>query len=298
MLFYKIPFVFLPLVPLLFFSACQSAETPKVEQQTVVSEEHFVLPELPDSIEFCGKVIQIDDFDRMERLDREVLVNTYYQSSTILSLKRANRYFPMIEAELKRNNIPGDFKYLCLIESGLAQVTSPAGAKGFWQFMPVTAKEFGLRVDSEVDERLHIRKSTAAACDYLTNAYDKFGDWTLVAASYNMGMTGVNDALEAQEVQDYFDLHLNNETSRYVFRILAMKLIFENPEAYGFRTEEIEPYETIKTRQVELTESNANLMHWAREQGSTYRMLKLLNPWILGNTLSVGKKPLQLELPE
>lgn len=278
--------------------ACTPREKVVEAPETIVKETHFVMPALPDSVQFCGEIIPIDDFDRIERLDREVLVNAYNQSTTIISLKRANRYFPAIEAELKKHGIPEDFKYLCLIESGLAQATSPAGAKGFWQFMPGTADEFGLRIDREVDERLHIAKSTAAACQYLKDAYEKFGDWTLVAASYNMGMGGVSEALEDQEVDDYFDLHLNNETSRYVFRILAMKLIFENAEAYGFRKEEFEKYGKVKTRKIALTESNHDLMHWAREQGSTFRMLKLLNPWVLGNGLTVKNEPLYLELPE
>ena len=265
---------------------------------TVITEEHVVLPPLPDSVFFCGEAILIDNFDREERLDRELLANSYFHSSTILSFKRANRYFPQIEKELRKQGIPEDFKYLCLIESGLAQATSPAGAKGFWQFMPATATEFSLRVDREVDERLHIAKSTRAACIYLKRAYARFKDWTLVAASYNMGMGGVSSTLEEQEMENYFDLHLNNETSRYVFRILAMKLIFENQEAYGFHTKELELYEPIPIRQVELVESTDNLAHWAVEQGTTFRMLKLLNPWILGNKLTLRQDTLIIDLPK
>lgn len=293
----KFPLV-LAILSLLFWAACTQAVSTSPEVNTVVTEEHFVLPPLPDTVLFCGEAILIDDFDREERLDRELLANSYYHSSTILSFKRANRYFPQIEKELKKQGIPEDFKYLCLIESGLAQATSPAGAKGFWQFMPETATEFSLRVDGEVDERLHVAKSTRAACVYLKRAYAKFKDWALVAASYNMGMGGVSSTLEAQEMENYFDLHLNNETSRYVFRILAMKLIFENQEAYGFHTKELELYEPVSTRPVELVESTDNLAHWAVEQGSTYRMLKLLNPWILGNKLTVKQDTLIIDLPK
>jgi len=293
----KIPLV-LAISSLLYLAACTQEVPAPAEVNTVITEEHFVLPPLPDTVFFCGEAILIDDFDRKERLDRELLINSYYHSSTILSFKRANRYFPQIEKELKKQGIPEDFKYLCLIESGLAQATSPAGAKGFWQFMPETAAEFSLRVDREVDERLHIAKSTIAACIYLKRAYAKFKDWTLVAASYNMGMGGVSSTLELQEMENYFDLHLNNETSRYVFRILAMKQIFENQEAYGFHTKELELYEPIFTRQVELLESTDNLAHWAVEQGSTFRMLKLLNPWILGNKLTVRQDTLIIDLPK
>lgn len=287
------------LLSLYLLTQCAQPPVEKEAPVTVVTEgKRFVLPVLPDTVLFCGSPILINDFDRKERLDKEIIVNTYYHSSTIQYFKRAHRYFGMIEKELKAHQIPEDFKYLCLIESGLAQVTSPAGARGFWQFMPETAKQYGLRVDKEVDERYHIVRSTRAACAYLKDAYAKLGDWSLVAAAYNMGTKGVSDALEAQEVDTYFDLYLNNETSRYVFRILAMKLIFEQQEAYGFNVDELELYEPIGTREVELASTTVNLMHWAREQGTTYRMLKLLNPWILGQKLTVSSEPFILELPE
>ncbi len=285
---------------LLFLFSCTEKMPPaEVEKEPVICTERFVLPPLPEAVSFCSVSVPINDFDMQERLDKELIVNTYYHSSTIQSLKRANRYFAVLEKELKAAGIPEDFKYLCMVESNFAQVTSPSGAKGFWQFMPETAKEFNLRVDREVDERLHIVKSTQAACAYLRQAYNRLGDWTLVAASYNMGIGGVEKALKEQEVDSYFDLYLNNETSRYVFRILAMKLIFENQQAYGFNQEELELYDPIETRHVELGETVENLMSWARKQGTTYRKLKLLNPWIKGDKLTVKKgESLTIELPK
>ena len=284
-----------------FFQACTTdANQNETSVQQVAENEEtkkIPLPPLPKSVIFCGEEFQLDNFDVRERLDKELIVNTFYHSSTIQGLKQANRYFPQIEKELKANGIPDDFKYLCLIESGLTQATSPSGAKGFWQFMPKTAEEFGLVVNAQIDERLDIAKSTVAACHYLQNAQKKFNDWMLTAASYNRGIGGIEEALEDQEVDRYFDLHLTNETSRYVFRIIAMKLIFENPEVYGFSKEEIELYEPIPTREVVVKASILNLKHWAKEQGSNYRMLKLLNPWILTDKLAVKNSEMIIELP-
>ena len=283
------------------FQACTTDAKPKetLVKNAVENEEtkKIPLPPLPKSVIFCGEEFQLDNFDVRERLDKELIVNTFYHSSTIQGLKQANRYFPQIENELKANGIPDDFKYLCLIESGLTQATSPSGAKGFWQFMPKTAEEFGLVVNGQIDERLDIAKSTVAACRYLQDAQKKFNDWMLTAASYNRGIGGIEEALKDQEVDCYFDLHLTNETSRYVFRIIAMKLIFENPQAYGFSKEEIELYEPIPTREVVVKASILNLKHWAKEQGSNYRMLKLLNPWILTDKLTVKNSEMIIELP-
>ena len=284
---------------ILFSLSCEYKKVLTTEPVShgVSEPSKFVLPPLPDTVYFCEKAIGISDFDTRERLDKELVINAYYHSSTIFGLKRAHRYFDQIEQILQLQGVPTDFKYLCLIESNLTQAVSPAGAKGFWQFMPKTAKEYGLRVDKEVDERLHIEKSTRAACEYLKDAYDRFNDWTLVAASYNMGMGGLHDAMESQGVDDFMDLQLNIETSRYIFRILALKLIFEHPEDYGYFPNELELYEPIKTRKVEMTETTSNLKDWARKQGTTYRMLKLLNPWILDNYLTVKGENQIIEIP-
>lgn len=281
-------------------SSCSSNEKHKEKDITEIIQktESFQLPDLPKSVSFCGEEFPLDNFDVRERLDKELIVNAYYHSSTIQGLKRANRYFPEIEKALKENGIPDDFKYLCLIESGLSQAVSPAGAKGFWQFMPATAEEFNLTVNNQIDERLDVTKSTNAACKYLRKAQNKFNNWMLTAASYNAGMGGIQNAMEDQLVERYFDLHLNNETSRYVFRILAMKIIFENPEAYGFSKEQIELYEPIATRKIEVKEVIPDLKKWAKENGSNYHMVKVLNPWILRDKLDVRNEVLTIELPK
>jgi membrane-bound lytic murein transglycosylase D len=285
----------------LIFHSCQNATQEKFSENEVVKEipvnGEFVLPELPKEVEFCGRLIALDNFDVRERLDKELIVNTFYHSSTIQSFKRANRYFSEIESILKQEGVPEDFKYLCLIESGLTQAVSPSGAKGFWQFMPTTGKEYDLIINDEIDERLNIRKSTHAACQYLKDANKKFNDWILTAAAYNRGVGGISNDLNNQEVDSYFDLHLNTETSRYVFRILALKLIFEHPENYGFNKDEMELYEPIETRNVTITESESNLMHWAKLNNSNYRMLRLLNPWIKGSKLTVKSTPYIIQLP-
>lgn len=289
------------LVLILVVCACQTGQQNNdVSEESINTEDlnsDFTLPDLPSEVEFCGQVIPLDNFDVRERLDKELIVNTFYHSSTIQSFKRANRYFPSIEKVLIKENVPEDFKYLCLIESGLTQAVSPSGAKGFWQFMPATGKEYGLVVNDEIDERLSIAKSTQAACNYLKDANTKFNDWVLTAAAYNRGVAGISNDLVEQEVSSYFDLHLNNETSRYIFRILALKLIFENPEMYGFNKEELELYGPIETRDLLIEESQSNLKHWAVENGSNYRMLRLLNPWIKGNKLTVKSAPYKIQLP-
>lgn len=257
------------------------------------------MPELPNKVEFCGQEFDMTHFDAKERLDKELLVNTFYHSNTHQYFKRANRYFPTIERILAEENVPDDFKYLCLIESGLMQAVSPAGAKGFWQFMEAAGTEYGLTINREIDERYHIEKSTRAACAYLKNAYGKFEDWALTAAAYNRGVGGIQGDLENQQVDDYLDLHLNNETARYLFRMLALKLIFENPESYGFFPTEMYLYEPYKTRSIQVTESIANLVDWAKANGSNFHELKVLNPWILGTTLTVkNQATYTIELPE
>lgn len=279
---------------LLLFSCGQDGHTKKELQVEKTEVEDFILPPVPDTVYFCGEEIVMSSFDLKERLDKELIVNTFYHSSTIQGFKRANRYFDEISGVLKDEGVPDDFKYLCLIESGLTQAKSPAGALGFWQFMPTTAKEYGLTISSEVDERMDVKKSTRAACAYLKDAYHVFGDWTLTAAAYNRGVSGIAKQMEEQGVESYFDLYLNNETSRYVFRILALKLIFENPEAYGFEPEKMELYEPVSYRTIKLNQPVLNLRKWAVDNGSNYKMVKLLNPWILGNKLTSGNYSIRL----
>ena len=207
---------------------------------------------IPDNLEFAGEKVPLDKPDIYERIDKELLVNTYWQSNGLLLIKRANKYFPIIEPILKKNGIPDDFKYLAVIESGLQNVTSPAGATGFWQIMPATAKENSLEVNANVDERYHIEKSTEVACDYLNKAKIRFGNWTLAAASYNAGMYGISKKLEEQLVNDYYDLLVSDETKRYIPRIVAVKEILSNPSKYGFIFDEEDLYSESETNTIKV----------------------------------------------
>ncbi|EKY05961.1 transglycosylase SLT domain protein [Capnocytophaga sp. oral taxon 332 str. F0381] len=236
--------------------------------------------DLPEKLDFAGERVPIEDPDVYERLDREFLVNTYWQSNGMLYIKRANKYFPIIEPILKRNNIPDDFKYLALIESGLTNAVSPAGASGFWQFMKSAAKEYGLEVGDQVDERYHLEKATQAACDYLNAAKRSTGSWTMAAAAYNAGVAGMNRQANLQETNNYYDLWLNNETSRYVFRILAVKEIMKNPKKYGFIFDKRHLYNELPTYSVMIDSSITNLISFAKQYNITYKDLKIYNPWL------------------
>lgn len=235
---------------------------------------------LPENIHFCGEGVPLDSEDIRERLDKEIIKNTYWHSSILLFYKRAGKYFPIIEPILRKNNIPDDFKYLAIAESGLKNVVSPAGAKGFWQFMEKTGKEYGLEINKEVDERYHLEKSTQAACEYLNDAYKKFGSWTLVAASYNMGMYGLEKNLKRQKVNSYYDLLLNSETSRYVFRIVSFKTILENPSKYGYNIKASQRYNKINFKTVSIDSSITDFADFAQQQDINYKILKLANPWL------------------
>ncbi len=280
-------------------SSCsnQQEKSPKVKNVQNTQIGFTTIPNLPESMNFAGENIILRDEDIIERLDREVLTNAYYQSATAQILKRANRWFPMIERILKEEKIPDDFKYLAVIESGLVQATSPVGAQGFWQFMPYTAKEYDLEISDEIDERLHVEKSTRAACAYLRNAQDTLKDWLLASAAYNRGIGGVRQDMRWQGTDHYFDTDQNSETSRYVFRILAVKLIFENPKAYGFNTDKLKLYEPFKTKRVIVKQSIPNLAKWALEKGINFKILTKLNPWLKGNKLTIKNKTYQLLLP-
>lgn len=267
-------------------------------QFTTINKEHTSTNFYIKNIDFAGERVPLEIIDVQERLDRELVVNINLHSSTTLSIKRANRFFPIIEPILKRHGIPNDFKYLCVIESGLANATSPAGAKGFWQFMPETAKEYNLEVSSTVDERLDVAKATEAACAYLKKAYAKFGNWTAVAAAYNRGMAGIERQQIAQGVTDYYDMFLNEETSRYVFRILALKEIMSHPDKYGYVFSKNELYHPIKTKTVTVNNSIDNLQTWALEQGINYKLLKLHNPWLIDTSLIVNEsKSYDVQIP-
>tara|TARA_B100001093_G_scaffold18810_1_gene17046 strand:- start:670 stop:1593 length:924 start_codon:yes stop_codon:yes gene_type:complete len=255
--------------------------------------------ELPDTLSFAGEKVPLDSPDLRERLDRELLVNTYWQSNMMLLLKRANKYFPTIEKILNEEGVPGDLKYLSVIESGLENVVSPAGARGFWQIMRTTGREYGLEVNSNVDERYHIAFSTRMAAQYLKKAKKKFGSWTLAAASYNRGMSGIQRNLNTQKVESYFDLRLGQETSRYVFRVLAVKEIIENPSKYGYVFDDTDLYCSVPVRLHGLDTAISNLTAFAEKMGVNYKILKIHNPWLLQNHLNNrSRKYYEIAIPE
>lgn len=252
----------------------------------------------PTTTDFAGETAPLHVVDVRERLDRELLINANLHSTTTLILKRANRAFPVIEPILQKYGIPDDFKYLAVIESGLVNAVSSAGARGVWQFMPETAKEKGMEVNDFVDERYHLEKSTEAACKYLLAAKNKFGSWTMAAASYNGGMNGVNKKIEEQQVTNYYDLALTEETSRYVFRILALKEIMKNPGKYGFNIYPTDLYSPIPTKKIEVDSTITDLASFAKTQGINYKILKIHNPWLRDKKLvNPSKKKYEIEIP-
>ncbi len=236
--------------------------------------------DIPNNLNFAGEQVPLQDPDVFERMDRELLVNTFWQSNGLLLIKRANKYFPIIEPILKKYGVPDDFKYLAVAESGLQNVVSPAGATGFWQLMRATAKEHGLEVNNNVDERYHLEKATEVACKYLLEAKEKFGSWTLAAASYNAGMHGIAKQQNRQQVTNYYDLLLGEETGRYVFRILAIKEILSNPKKYGFNFTKDHLYQPIPTVEIEVDTAVTNFADFAQKQGINYKILKIHNPWL------------------
>ncbi|MCE1198231.1 MAG: lytic transglycosylase domain-containing protein [Marinilabiliales bacterium] len=274
-------------------------DTPAVNPAPEVVN-HYIRPvEIPAAMEFAGEKIALQNFDVKEALDRELLVNSYFQSQTLMYLKKANRYFHVIVPILKEHDIPEDFKYLCLAESGFQEkIVSPAGATGLWQLMKKAAIENGLEVNNEVDERFNMERSTQAACRYLKNSFRQYGSWIIVAASYNAGINGIKRQSELQDSRNYFDLLLNDETSRYVYRILALKLILENPERYGFQVADAERYPILTCKEITLDKPVSNLAAFAHENGINYKILKYFNPWLrqssLKNTL---RKRYVLKIP-
>jgi hypothetical protein len=254
--------------------------------------------EVPRQISFAGEAVPLNVPDVYERFDRELHINSYMHNSTIFIMKRAGRWLPQIEPILKANGIPDDFKYQALIESALLNDVSPRGAVGFWQIMDDAGKELGLEIRDDVDERYDPLKATEAACKYLKKAYAKFGNWTLAAASYDRGMAGLDRALENQKVKSYYDLFLNDETSRYVFRLLAMKEIMEHPAKYGFNISESAKYKPEPVRYVEVNETVKDLIDFSIAQGTSYKLLKRLNPWLRDDKLKVKKgKVYKIALP-
>jgi membrane-bound lytic murein transglycosylase D len=253
---------------------------------------------VPSQVNFAGELMQLDEDDLMERMDKELLVNTYWQSNTLLMMKRANKFFPQIERILKEEEVPDDFKYLALIESGLENLRSPAGAKGFWQILRTTGREYGLEVNSNVDERYNIELSTRMACAYLKKAKERLGSWTLAAASYNRGIAGINRILKKQQADNYYDLLLGTETKRYMFRILAVKEIMQAPERYGFFVEDAQLYSPLEYRTVAVDTAITNIARFSKQMGVNYKTMKIYNPWLLQNHLNnKSRKLYHIALP-
>ena len=243
--------------------------------------------ETPRYLSFAGEVVPINDIDVREKFDREILINTYWHSQSLLLIKRTSRWFPIIEPILKEHGIPNDFKYLAVIESGLdLNARSPSGAVGFWQFLKGTGKEYGLRINSEIDERRHLIKSTIAASKYLKNAKEKLGNWTLAASGFNAGVPKIKKQMERQKAKSYSALYLNTETSRYVYRILALKEVLNNMYKYGFDIKKEDLYMPYQTKDVIVSGSIKSIPDFAKEHRTNYKMLKILNPWLMKTYLS------------
>ena len=254
----------------------QPENTPNVQQGI-----YFTPPQIPEKLTFAGEPVPLNNFDVRESLDRELLSVANFHSQTLLFLKKLPRYFHIIEPILKKNNIPDDFKYLALAESSfLDKAVSPAGAIGIWQFMKTAAVGCGLEVNAEVDERFNCEKATQAACIYLNNSYREYGNWTLVAASFNAGTNGIDRQVELQGTKNYYDLLLNEETARYLFRILSLKIVMTDPEKYGFKMEDKDKYPIIPLKEVKVTGPITNIANFARSQDVNYKILKYFNPWL------------------
>jgi len=268
------------------------------ENKSVSDTYRITAIDIPTDLNFASEMVPQDDPEIMERVDREFLVNTYWQSNALLLMKRANKYFPIIEPILAKNGIPDDFKYLAVAESALTNVVSHAGATGFWQIMKGTGKEYGLEINANIDERYHLEKSTQVACDYLNKWKGKYGSWTLTAAAYNAGPGAINKFMGIQKVDDYYDLLLGQETGRYVFRIMAIKEILSNPDKYGFDIDKNDMYSAVPTFKVEIDEPVASFADFANKYEINYKILKRHNPWLREAHLNnSSRKKYTIEIP-
>lgn len=279
--------------------AVQEAPTDEVLEKKIINDYNVYALPMPEYLEFAGEPVPLNNPDIRERMDRELLVNTYWQSNALILFKRANKYFPIIEPLLKKYGLPDDFKYLAVAESGLDNVRSPAGAAGFWQFLSSTGKEYGLEINDYVDERYNLELATKVAAEYLKKSKDNFGSWTEAAAAYNAGNAGINKQMERQDVNDYYDLLLNSETSRYVFRILAFKEIMSNPKKYGFNFRDQDLYQAIPTYNIKVDEPVEDFAQFAKEHGINYKILKIHNPWLRDTYLkNASGKEYYIQIPE
>lgn len=286
-------------VSALSINAVQEAPSDENLEKKMVNDYNVYALPLPEHLEFAGEVVPLNDPDIRERFDRELLVNTYWQSNGLLLFKRANRYFPQIEPLLKKYGLPDDFKYLAVAESGLEYTSSPVGASGIWHFMKATGVEYGLEINDYVDERYDLEKATMVAAQYLKKSKDKFGTWTMAAASYNAGVGGMSKQIGRQNQTNYYDLLLNSETSRYVFRILALKEIMNNPEKYGFNFRQKDLYTNIPTYKVKVNTPVDDWAEWVKPYGINYKILKIHNPWLRDTFLkNASGKEYFIEIPE
>jgi len=268
-----------------------------VEKEKIVNDYNVYALDVPKNIDFAGEAMPLNKPDVYERIDRELLVNTYWQSNGLLLIKRSKKYFPIIEPILKKYGVPDDFKYLAVIESGLTQAISPAKATGFWQIMKATGRELGLEINENIDERYHIEKSTEAACKYLLASKKRMGSWTLAAAAYNGGNYGIEKYMKQQKVDNYYDLLLGQETGRYVFRIVAIKQILENAKRYGFNYEDKHLYAAAETNLVVVDTAVSSFPDFAKHFGITYKDLKLHNPWLRERHLNnSSRKPYEIKI--
>jgi membrane-bound lytic murein transglycosylase D len=254
---------------------------------------------IPQNLEFAGERVPVENFDTRESLDMELLINTYWHSQTFLLIKKANRYFPVIETVLKEYNVPDDFKYLAIAESGLSNVVSPSKAVGFWQLLEETARENGLEVSEEVDERYDPERSTRAACMFMLESYEKYKSWTLAAASFNAGVRGIDRQISRQKETSYYDLLLPDETARYIFRALALKIVMADPEKYGFYLDRSDLYPEIPYHIVEVDSSITDMADFAKAHSTNYKLLKLLNPWLRESYLkNKNRKTYMIKIPD
>jgi membrane-bound lytic murein transglycosylase D len=256
-------------------------------------------PALPHQLSFAGEAVPLDRWDVAENLDRELLINAYNPATILYMLKLSHRYFPVISEKLKANGVPDDFKYMCIAESNLqSDAVSRAGAVGFWQFMNSSAPVYGLNVNTQIDERMDIIKSTDAACKYVKSAYAKFGSWTAAAASYNCGQGCYSEQANFQRNKNYYDLQLPEQTNHYVFRILAFKYILENAETLGYKINDTEKYNEVPYKTITISSSISDLAKFATDNGTTYKMIRVMNPWIRGKSLAVKSgSSYQIKLP-
>ena len=281
-----------------FIFATRKEESEELHARAIRADYHVYAPSIPDTLSFCGERVPLNIYYVREGLDRELVSNMYYQSNTLFSIKRAVRYFPTIEHILKEQGVPEDMKYLCVIESGLQCVASPAGAQGWWQFMKPTGQKYGLEISDEIDMRNNLELSTVAACKYLKELKARFGGWTEAAAAYNCGENGMDRRLANQRQKSYYDLYLNRETQRYVFRILALKLIMQHPQDYGYTVRRCDTYPELPFEEVTLSGKDVDLVQFAVDNGTTYKMLRTYNPWLTTDKLkNKADKTYKVKIP-